>query len=692
MRLHVHLPNEQTVIFDPTADEEDIQDACDTSTSTLLEWFELNRRDPAARGLLYTRVPEHYTWSQKSHTWEPRRNLNAITVGRTLSVSHRNQEMFALRRLLNVVTGATEWADLLTVDGTLYGTFQEACGARGMLKDDGDVIAALQVLSQTNCSLDVMRLEFALILLNRSCENPVALFDMFAEDLCEQGAATPLTYAAALHAVEDIFVQHGRSLSEIGFNMPDRPPNHGPPACFRAHVFNTDQCIVERDQFVNQFTDEQRHAMARLLAAVDQPTTNEPRIFSVLSSAGTGKSLFVNGVTWHLRSQQLIVLNVAASALAATVLAGGRTAHSCFRIPIPATSSSYCGLKADERQLIRTSAIIFYDEISMVSKDVGDTLDRSLREVMGQPHVPFGGKVVCFLGDFKQLLPVVPGSRGDNTVKDCGWWQYCRIMRFTINWRAALNPTFAALLDDVGNGRLADVEVPATSRASSIENLVQRVYGDDMLMVPQQRHLILALTLDSCRAVNDYCLGLIPGDGITVSASDDMSENRDLDAYPGEYVASLQLNGVPPASLLLKRGARYMIMKNYDHHRGVVNGTQCELLVCDRHLLQVRLLSGTQSGRIILLPRCSFHVSAENSGLPFAFTRVQFPLIPGYCVTVHKAQGQSLQAAGLFFEQDCFAHGQLYTALSRTGGWQSLFVLMPPNESALVNLVRKHVL
>ena len=135
-----------------------------------------------------------------------------------------------------------------------------------------------------------------------------------------------------------------------------------------------------------------------------------------------------------------------------------------------------------------------------------------------------------------------------------------------------------------------------------------------------------------------------------------------------------------------------MIMKNYDHHRGVVNGTQCELLVCDRHLLQVRLLSGTQSGRIILLPRCSFHVSAENSGLPFAFTRVQFPLIPGYCVTVHKAQGQSLQAAGLFFEQDCFAHGQLYTALSRTGGWQSLFVLMPPNESALVNLVRKHVL
>jgi hypothetical protein len=59
---------------------------------------------------------------------------------------------------------------------------------------------------------------------------------------------------------------------------------------------------------------------------------------------------------------------------------------------------------------------------------------------------------------------------------------------------------------------------------------------------------------------------------------------------------------------------------------------------------------------------------------------------------VHKAQGQSLDRVGLAFLQDCFAHGQLYTALSRTGGWHKIFVMMLSGECSLRNKVNKHVL
>jgi hypothetical protein len=104
----------------------------------------------------------------------------------------------------------------------------------------------------------------------------------------------------------------------------------------------------------------------------------------------------------------------------------------------------------------------------------------------------------------------------------------------------------------------------------------------------------------------------------------------------------------------------------------------------------VRLLTGPQKGRVALLPRCSHPVSCENSGLPFTFTRVQFPLTPGYCVSVHKSQGQSLNIVGLFVDTDSFAHGQVYTALSRTSGWAKIHVLM--KEIFLFNLVHKHVL
>ena len=171
-----------------------------------------------------------------------------------------------------------------------------------------------------------------------------------------------------------------------------------------------------------------------------------------------------------------------------------------------------------------------------------------------------------------------------------------------------------------------------------------------------------------------------------------MTNNRDLDSYPQDYISSLTLHGVPPSKLMLKEKGRYMIMKNYDAKRGVINGTLCELVSFTRHLLQVKLITGTQEGRIVMLPRCSFTVTSENSGLPFQFTRVQFPIIPAYCVTIHKAQGQTLAKAGLFVDRDCFAHGQLYTALSRVGGWNALTVLILSNEQYLKNIVRKHIL
>jgi ATP-dependent DNA helicase PIF1 len=85
-------------------------------------------------------------------------------------------------------------------------------------------------------------------------------------------------------------------------------------------------------------------------------------------------------------------------------------------------------------------------------------------------------------------------------------------------------------------------------------------------------------------------------------------------------------------------------------------------------------------------------VSRENSGLPFDFTRVQFPLIPAYGVSVHKSQGQSLSRIGIVIDQDSFAHGQVYTALSRTSGWDCIHVLMPDSDEHIENKVFHHVL
>ena len=685
-RLHIHLPNEHSVIFDPTVDAEDIRESAVAATSTLLQWYALNQRDASARVYSYIEIPEHFTWHQ--HSWVRRKKHRQL--GRMYAVSSRNQELFALRRLLSIVRGATGWDDLRIVDGHCCNSFQEACGARGMLDDDGDIIECFNEIAAVSCSVDHNRQQFAMLLLNRSCQNVPAFFALMASHLCERHVVNPGTCASALWSIEDIMAYHGRSLSEpdFGMQLPQRPVGMGQakPLCLRRHEYDEAECNDKRDAIVSQFTNEQQHAYEEVMSSVrgDSTSTN---VFAILASAGSGKTMWVEGLTWAIRTFG-IVLNVAASALAATLLPDGSTAHSTFRIPIPATSASYCGVKGAERDMIRQCKCICYDEVSMVGKEVADCLDRFLQDVMGNSR-PFGGKTVIFLGDFKQLMPVETGKRYPATVKNCSWWSQCCVLRFTKNWRAARHPEFCEFLENVGNGHLPQVPVPLSSRVHTLANLIASVYGNDMTSVSSSRRLIMAFTLQTCKEINDACMAAVPGEAVIASAHDDTRDNRHSDLYNEDYLAALPLHGVPPATLTLKTGARYMITKNYDPSVGACNGTMCELLQASRYMCQVKIQSGIHVGRVICLPRCSCHVSRENSGLPFDFTRVQFPLQPAYCVSVHKSQGQSLTRIGLIIDQDSFAHGQVYTALSRTSGWDNITVLLPEGLGHIENKVHK---
>lgn len=51
-------------------------------------------------------------------------------------VNAASGERYFLRMLLTVVTGATSFEHLHTIDGIVYPTFQATCGAMGLLQDD----------------------------------------------------------------------------------------------------------------------------------------------------------------------------------------------------------------------------------------------------------------------------------------------------------------------------------------------------------------------------------------------------------------------------------------------------------------------------------------------------------------------------------------------------------------------------
>jgi hypothetical protein len=66
-------------------------------------------------------------------------------------------------------------------------------------------------------------------------------------------------------------------------------------------------------------------------------------------------------------------------------------------------------------EVLRQAAIICWDEASMIPKNAVNVLDTLLRDLTGI-DAPFGGKLVVFGGDFRQVLPVVPHAPPEQVV------------------------------------------------------------------------------------------------------------------------------------------------------------------------------------------------------------------------------------------------------------------------------------
>ena len=83
--------------------------------------------------------------------------------------------------------------------------------------------------------------------------------------------------------------------------------------------------------------------------------------------------------------------------------------HSRFKIPLTIDDGGYCSFtkQSGMAKLLQAASLIMWDEASMTKRQVVGALDNSMRDIMGQPDIPFGGKTIVFGGDFRQILPIV---------------------------------------------------------------------------------------------------------------------------------------------------------------------------------------------------------------------------------------------------------------------------------------------
>jgi hypothetical protein len=354
MRLDIHVPRQHRVTFDPAAAPQDLAVSLSQQSSTLLQWFSLNSRDAAARLLKYVEIPSAYTWTAKQ--WHRRKNASRC-LGRIYMVGSETSELFFLRRLLGVVRGALGFADLLTFDGELFPNFQAACAARGMLIDDAEYVAAMQDIINVETSVETIRLNFVHLIVRCRPSNSHDIFVMFLPEICGVPEPQLDDIECTVWAMEGYANDIGSSLSVYGWALPSirmitRPADDN----LTVHIHNRDVAFA-------RFSSEQLAAAAEVLAAVEAGVGG---VFYLTAAGGCGKSFWANGVSAAAFVAGGEAVVVAASAMAASVLHGGRTAHAAWRIPLDCSEGSFCTLDSELRRQIRAADVVIWDECSMV--------------------------------------------------------------------------------------------------------------------------------------------------------------------------------------------------------------------------------------------------------------------------------------------------------------------------------------
>jgi ATP-dependent exoDNAse (exonuclease V) alpha subunit len=396
-----------------------------------------------------------------------------------------------------------------------------------------------------------------------------------------------------------------------------------------------------------QLTQEQQ----AVYDAIEQTTEH----LFVTGRAGTGKSTLLNHLSFHSEKQLVICAPTGVAALNV----GGQTIHSLFKLPLGLIGNQPIEQNRDVKRLLRKIDTLVIDEISMVSADLLDAMDRSLRQARERAAEPFGGVQVVMFGDPFQLAPVPPSDPTERAwLRD----NYRSMWFFDAHvWR--------------------DVEM----RIHTLRE-IHRQHDDEF------RSLLTAVrygqvTADMAGRLNEVGARTAPTDGIITLASKNATvtriNSRELERLPGRAMtAEAEVHGdfegarTFPAEkeLVLKEGAQVMFLRNDPDGRWV-NGTVGEVSRISR-TVYVEVDGEEHEVEPIVWEKLKYEYSADTKQLSREVVGEfhQFPLRLAWAVTIHKSQGKTYDRAVVDLGPRAFSPGQTYVALSRIRSLEGLFL------------------
>jgi ATP-dependent exoDNAse (exonuclease V) alpha subunit len=369
----------------------------------------------------------------------------------------------------------------------------------------------------------------------------------------------------------------------------------------------------------------------------------------ITGRAGTGKSTLVRELAKAGGPRQVVLAPTGVAALNVE----GQTIHSFFRLPPHIVNPEELVPIPSRLQLYGNLDRIIIDEMSMVRADLLDAIDHSLRINRGT-DVPFGGVKIVLIGDLLQLPPVVPTEEAE------------------ILANRGYETPYIVSAQALQRLRVRFVELPTVYRQDD-EEFIQMLAN---LRVGENVEFVV-------NAINTRCFGphrqtATPIILTATNAQADFHNHVKLLALPGQvftYVGTLQgkfnLNQdrfPAPVQLKLKVGARVILVKNDSANRWV-NGSLATVTQTRPNSVWVQLDGRPDECEInrVSWDKIEYRWSlGERRIVPeIVGSYSQIPLKTAWAITIHKAQGLTLENVRIDLGAGAFASGQAYVALSR---------------------------
>lgn len=394
----------------------------------------------------------------------------------------------------------------------------------------------------------------------------------------------------------------------------------------------------------------------------------------ITGPGGTGKSFLLQSLHSHFKFGTKKLLSITAMTGCAAVLIGpfAKTLHSWAGIglgrgDVEAIANTVAADRRKGPRWRKTDCLVI-DEVSMMTPALLELLDVVGRKARKCADKPFGGLQIVFVGDFYQLPPVSRESPSAFAFDSPLWSEVVQETHFLTDIVRQKDPVFQRILNEARVGELSTESYDILESRKTMDWKRQEI-----------KPTLLFTKNTDVSAINDAQMRKLAGEEHVFKAETEVPGGLAPDIVQ-MLVEKLDRDAPYEVELRLKDRAQVMLLKQLYEEKedakgkmslspihGLVNGSRG---VVTGFALDGNPIVKFLNGKTITVKPATW--SSDDD--PTALKRSQIPLRVAYALTIHKAQGASLDSALVDVGPSTFECGQAYVALSRVRNLDALFV------------------